>query len=68
VWPILSPKIIQEKYDSSQYFFPLLYDNPYAFFEDQYFHQPGQPETTLATARTPAFAITYIFWQKRLTF
>ena len=43
----IAKKLFNQDYNSSQYWFPLLYDNPYSFADGQYFNQPSHPETTL---------------------
>jgi len=43
----IAKKLFNQDYDSSQYWFPLLYDNPYSFADGQYFNQPDKPITTL---------------------
>lgn len=43
----IAKKLFNQDYDSTKYWFPLLYDNPYSFADGQYFNQPNKPQTTL---------------------
>lgn len=56
----ISKKLFNQDYDSTQYWFPLLYDNPYAFADGQYFNKPNNPETTLIFYPRGAAIFSYL--------